>query len=290
MTRFIGIIGYPLKHTLSPAFQQAALDHYKLDIRYWPWETEPAQLHTAVSKLRWPENIGANVTVPHKEAVMALVDEVDSVAATIGAVNTIVKRGGRLIGYNTDARGFIRSLKENAFFDPKDRRVVVLGAGGAARAVCFSLLAEGVASVVIVNRTLKRATELADALSRRRSGVSAGAEVAVVNWGSDELAGRLKHCHLIVNCTTLGMAHGTGEGESPLSAEVIPRNALVYDLVYNPAETPLLQAARRVGARRLGGLTMLVYQGAASFELWIGRPAPVDTMMIVARKALEKLG
>jgi len=289
MTRFIGIIGYPLKHTLSPAFQQAALDHYQLDIRYWPWETEPAQLHTAVSKLRWPENIGANVTVPHKETVMTLVDEVDSVAAAIGAVNTIVKRGGQLVGYNTDARGFIRSLKEDAFFDPKGRRVVVLGSGGAARAVCFGLLAEGVASIVIVNRTLRRANELADALSRRRSGVSTGAEVLVVGWGSEEFADCLKHCHLVVNCTILGMAHGPGEGESPLATELIPRNALVYDLVYNPAETPLLQAARRVGARRLGGLTMLVYQGAASFELWIGRPAPVDVMMLAARKALAKL-
>ncbi len=290
MTRFIGIIGYPLKHTLSPAFQQAALDHYKLDIRYWAWETEPASLHTVVSRLRWPENIGANVTVPHKESVTALVDEVDSMAATVGAVNTIVKRGGRLVGYNTDVRGFIRSLREDAFFDPRDRRVVVLGAGGAARAVCFGLLGEGVASIAIANRTPRRATELVDALAHRRSGLSAGTEVTMVVWGSDEMANQLKHCHLIVNCTTLGMAHGSGEGESPLSAEDIPRNALVYDLVYNPAETPLLQAARKVGARRLGGLAMLVYQGAASFELWIGRPAPVDVMMLAARKALAKLG
>ncbi|MEW6142763.1 MAG: shikimate dehydrogenase [Chloroflexota bacterium] len=290
MTRFIGIIGYPLKHTLSPAFQQAALDYYKLDIRYWPWETEPSQLHVAVSKLRWPENIGANVTVPYKESVLTLVDEVDSVAATIGAVNTIVKRDGRLVGYNTDVRGFVRSLKDDAFFNPKDRRVVVLGAGGAARAICFGLLGEGSASIVIANRTSKRALELVDALANRRSGVSTNTEVVAAAWGSNEMADYLRRCHLIVNCTILGMAHSPVEGESPLSVEEIPRNALIYDLVYNPAETPLLKAARRAGARRMNGLGMLIYQGAASFELWIGRPAPVDVMMMAARKALERPG
>ncbi|MCX8126396.1 MAG: shikimate dehydrogenase [Dehalococcoidia bacterium] len=290
MTRSVGIIGYPLKHTLSPVLQQAAFDYYELDVRYEVWETEPGQLPSAVSRLRSPENIGANVTVPYKESVVGLLDGLDSTAATIGAANTIVKRDGRLIGHNTDVQGFVRSLREDALFHPEGRRAVVLGAGGAARAVCFGLLEMGVASMVIANRTAGRALELVEALSRWRLKLSVGTELVAVEWGSKEMLEYVLRSHLIVNCTVMGMAHGPVEGQSPLSAEEIPADTLVYDLVYNPLETPLLKAAAQAGARRMDGLRMLVYQGAASFELWTGKVAPVGVMMAAARKALERRG
>jgi shikimate dehydrogenase len=285
MTKYIGVIGYPLRHTLSPVFQQAALDYYRMDAKYVAWETEPENLREAVERLRLPDIYGANITVPFKETVLGVVDEVDAVAATIGAVNTIANRDGKLAGFNTDSRGFIRSLKSDAFFEPRGKRIVILGAGGVSRAVAFSLLAEGASAIAVVNRTRGRAVELVKALSRRRSGISAGADIKAVPWENDRIDDEAKQAHLIVNCTTMGMVHGPAEGETPLTADRVPKNALIYDMVYNPAETPFLVAAKKAGARRLGGLKMLVYQGAASFELWTGRAAPVEVMMNAAKKA-----
>ena len=142
MSRYIGLIGYPLKHSVSPYFQQAALDYYQLDVRYEAWETTPAELADIVKNLRKPQNLGANVTVPYKEAVLPLLDEVDGLANSIGAVNTIVKEDDKLLGFNTDAYGFIEALDKEGHFDPEGKRVVLLGAGGVARAVSFVLLQE----------------------------------------------------------------------------------------------------------------------------------------------------
>ena len=164
MTQLAGIFGYPLAHSLSPAFQQAAFNHYGLDVRYLAWETPPEGLADEVAKLRSGDFIGANVTIPHKESVMALLDEVDPLAQSIGAVNTIVKTAGRLVGHNTDAQGFMRELKEDGGFEPAGKRVLLLGAGGAARAAAFALCREGVASITIANRNVSRAEALAEAL------------------------------------------------------------------------------------------------------------------------------
>ena len=164
MTQLAGIFGYPLSHSLSPAFQQAAFNHHGLDVRYLAWETPPEGLADEVAKLRSGDFIGANVTIPHKESVIALLDEVDPLAQSIGAVNTIVKSSGRLVGHNTDAHGFMRELKEDGGFEPTGKRVLLLGAGGAARAAAFALCREGVASITIANRNVSRAEALANAL------------------------------------------------------------------------------------------------------------------------------
>jgi len=286
MTKFIGLIGYPVKHSISPYFQQAALYFYQLDIRYEAWETSPGKLEATMTRLREPQSLGANVTTPHKETVLPLLDEVDELACLIGAVNTIVKRDDKLVGFNTDARGFIQALSRERHFEPESKRVAILGAGGVARAVCFALVQQKANSLVIINRTTARAKALADSLIKYMAGSGLASEVTTLPWQSSTSSETFSHCHLIINCTTTGMKYSPWEGQSPLSLEVIPRDILVCDLVYNPDSTPLLQLARKAGADTLGGLAMLVYQGADSFELWTGRKAPVDIMLKRAREML----
>jgi shikimate dehydrogenase len=283
MTKLVALIGHPLQHSISPAFQQAAFDYCGLDVCYEKWETEGPHLETVIERLRQASVLGANVTIPHKEVTMALLDEVDTLAAEIGAVNTLVNRDGRLSGYNTDASGFTRALRQEGEFEPGGRCVVVLGAGGAARAACFALAKEDVRRLTIVNRTLGRAESLADWIRRQ---TKADQEVVALPWEGLMLDKGLSSCDLLVNCTSLGMRHSPWEGMTPLDAESIPSNALVYDLVYNPVETPLLRQAKIAGARVLEGLAMLVYQGAASFEIWVAREAPVDIMFRAARESL----
>jgi shikimate dehydrogenase len=291
MPRYIGLIGYPLKHSISPYFQQAALDYYRLDIRYEAWETEPAQLKGIVNNLRKPRNLGANVTVPYKEAVLPLLDEVDDLASSIGAVNTIVKKDDKLLGFNTDAYGFIEALDKEGHFDPEGRQVVILGAGGAARAVSFVLVQRKVASLAITDGIFERASALEENLMRyikRASSGSSGLEpdITAFQWHNLSSARTFDSCDLIVHCTTIGMKDSPQEGQSPLRLEVIPKNVLVYDVVYNPRLTPLLRLAQKGGANILGGLPMLVYQGAASFKLWTGKKAPVDIMLNKAKEIL----
>ena len=283
MTRYIGIIGYPLKHSISPVFQQAVLDHYGLDIRYEKWEVEPEQFGSVVERLHHPDCLGANVTLPYKEVALSLMDEIDGFAERIGAVNTIVNRNGRLVGYNTDAAAFLKALREDGRFEPRDKRVMLLGAGGIARAAGFALAEAGVSSLVIVNRSSHRAEALAAALGK---GLESRQQVAILPWGAPYIAQWLSHCQLLVNCTSVGMRHSSTEGDSPLDPSLIPGDALVYDLVYNPIETPLLAGAGERGASTLGGLPMLVYQGAAAFELWTGREGLLDIMFEVAKKTL----
>ncbi|KPJ54522.1 MAG: hypothetical protein AMJ37_00520 [Dehalococcoidia bacterium DG_18] len=310
MTKYVGLIGYPLGHSVSPAMQQACFDYYKLDLRYEAWETEPAELGATVNRVRQPSTLGANVTVPHKEAVVSLMDELDDLASEIGAVNTIVNRDGRLVGYNTDAGGFLRALRQQGGFEPTGKRVVLLGAGGAGRAVSYALARAEVKSLVITDIIAERAHGLVSDLKRslaRGRGPSPKScvdapdmrgiaslegqegltpEIRAFSRDDPQLVEALSSCELVVNCTPIGMKHSATEGETPLDAALIPKAALVYDVVYNPPETQLLADAKKVGARTLSGLAMLVYQGVLAFELWTGREAPVDIMFESAKGAL----
>lgn len=283
MTKKVGLIGYPLGHSISPLFQQAAFDYLGLDIRYELWQTERAQLPAVVAGIRQPSKLGANVTMPYKEAVLPLLDELDELAASIRAANVIVNREGKLIGYNTDAEGFMKALRQDGGFEPEGKRIVLLGAGGAARAAGFALVKAKARSLIISNWPPEWEWALALASDLK----SFGSEIVAVPWGGERLGEALAACDLLVNCTSVGMKHSATEGQSPLSAELIPKQALIYDVVYNPIETPLLTDAKKVGARTLSGLRMLVYQGAAAFELWTGIEAPVDIMFKEARKGLE---
>ena len=280
MTAKLGIIGFPIGHSISPVFQQAALDHLAMDASYQAWEVNPNGVAAFLQELRKPEVLGINVTVPHKEAVIPHLDEVDDWAAAAGAVNTIVNREGKLSGHNTDGSGFLRALREAGGFDPEGRNVLVLGAGGAARGVVLALVRAGAGQLTIANRTLERAQRLCQ--MARDNGLNAQA----IALRSDALVTASATAELIVNCTSMGMSHGPDETGTPLYAEQIPSTALVNDLVYNPLETPLLREAARAGACTLGGIHMLVYQGADSFEMWTGREAPVAVMLEAATRAM----
>ena len=278
MTARIGIIGYPLGHSISPAFQQAALDELEIDARYVTWPTPPEELAARVDSLRASDVLGANVTVPHKQAVMPMLDEILPVAESIGAVNTIINRDGLLIGANTDASGFTRSLEQEAKFSAARKRALIVGAGGAARAVAFGLAWEGVSELVIVNRTAERAVELARDVSETTATDTRG--------GGYEDALTDESFDLIVNSTSVGMAGGPEPAGMPPIESLLKRGVLVCDLVYNPQVTPLLSLARERGAWVLGGLGMLVYQGASSFEFWTEQAPPEDIMYAAALKAL----
>ena len=283
----LGIIGCPIGHSISPRFQQAALDGLGIAAEYRAYAVPPDAVGDFVRGLRSPGVsgtgvIGINVTVPHKEAVMPFLDDIDDWATEAGAVNTIVNQNGRLSGYNTDGYGFLRALQESGGFDPSGKRVLILGAGGSARGVVQALLRAGIAHLSIANRTPARAAALAQLASERGT--------PAVAFGLDDpgLPAALADANLIVNCTSLGMRHGPDETASPLTGHRIPPHSLVYDLVYNPMRTPLLRQAQECGAATLGGIAMLVYQGAASFERWFNRPAPVDIMMDAATAAMRE--
>lgn len=276
-TGLVALLGHPVQHSLSPLMHNAAFAASGQDLVYLAFDVKSNDLAAALAGLKALGFRGANVTVPHKETVIPYLDAVDQVAARIGAVNTIVNEDRCLKGYNTDGSGFLRSLGE-AGFDPVGKRVVILGAGGAARAVAFTLAA-GRASLVLANRTPERARELAGALA------GAGRPAPVVyRLGDAGMRPEVEAADLVINTTSLGMWPRVEE--TPLPPDWFRPGQWVYDLVYNPLETKFLASARRRGCLVISGLDMLLYQGAAAFTLWTGREAPVAIMDRVLRKAI----
>tara|TARA_B100001105_G_C22397792_1_gene447652 strand:+ start:1998 stop:2855 length:858 start_codon:yes stop_codon:yes gene_type:complete len=284
MTQRLGIIGYPIGHSISPIFQQAGLDHLGIDATYEKWEVTPEDVGDFVAGLRAPGTLGINITVPHKQAVIPFLDEVDEWATAAGAVNTIVNHDGHLTGHNTDGPGFLRALLVETGYDPSRTRALILGAGGAARGILLALVRGGVDSLVIANRTLERAETLAKLASDNGVGSEA------ISLSGDALTEAAASANLIVNCTTMGMSHGPDEHGSPISAAQIPATATVNDVVYTPLLTPILKEAAAAGATALGGLHMLVYQGVLSFQMWTGVDAPVDVMLAAATAEMTSRG
>ena len=284
MTKRLGIIGYPIGHSISPIFQQAALDALGIDATYEKWEVTPEGVGDFVNGLRAPDSWGINITLPHKQAVIPLLDEVDEWATAAGAVNTIVNHDGRLTGHNTDGPGFLRALLVETGYDPKGTRALILGAGGAARGILLALARGGVDSLVIANRTMERAETLA------KLAVENGVKSEAIPIAGNVLIKAAASADLIVNCTSVGMSHGPDEQGTPLTAAQIPASAIVNDVVYTPLETPLLREAAAAGATALGGLHMLVYQGVLSFQMWTGQDAPADVMLAAATKEMTSRG
>jgi shikimate dehydrogenase len=284
MTQRLGIIGYPIGHSISPIFQQAGLDHLGIDATYEKWEVTPEDVGDFVAGLRAPGTLGINITVPHKQAVIPFLDEVDEWATAAGAVNTIVNHDGHLTGHNTDGPGFLRALLVETGYDPSRTRALILGAGGAARGILLALVRGGVDSLVIANRTLERAETLAQLASDN------GVDSEAISLSGDALTEAAASANLIVNCTTMGMSHGPDEHGSPISAAQIPATATVNDVVYTPLLTPILKEAAAAGATALGGLHMLVYQGVLSFQMWTGVDAPVDVMLAAATVEMTSRG
>lgn len=278
--KHLGLIGYPVAHSLSPRMQQAAFDALGIEACYALWETLPGELAKRVASLRSPDVLGANVTIPYKEDVVPLVDECDQLAARIGAVNTIVNRSGRLAGYNTDAPGFILALTEFAAFDCPGKKVVILGTGGAARAAAVGLLENGVGEVTLLGRNEKHVNNLLLHLQTLTTEKHGTTRVYGALLGSPEAGGFLSAADLLVNATPVGLK--ADDATLLLDVDLLPTTALVMDMIFNPPVTPLLQVAQAHGCQVLNGLSMLLYQGALAFELWTDRPAPIEVM----RKAL----
>jgi shikimate dehydrogenase len=267
----LGIIGNPVRASLSPAMQRAALRRLKLDACYQAFEIAPGQVRTVLRALPCLGFWGVNVTIPYKEKVLPFLDEVDDAARAIGAVNTVVVRDGRLLGYNTDAEGFRMALEIEGRTALPGARVLVVGAGGAARAVAFACLARGCRSLLIANRSGARAQSLRRTL---RANFPA-ADIAAVATGGPDWARRVGACGVIVNTTPLG---GRPDDAPPVPPAALRRGQTVMDIVYRPRRTPLLIAASAAGARTVDGLQMLLHQGALAFTLWTGREAPSDVM------------
>ena len=279
-TRLVGLLGWPVEHSLSPAMHNAAFAALELDWAYVPLPVYPDHIGEAVRGLRAMGFVGANVTVPHKQAVLQHLDDIAEDALVIGAVNTIIVRDDQMVGDNTDAAGFLASLS-GAGFEPEGIYAAVLGAGGSARAVVHALATAGARQVFIYNRHLQRAHQMCHDMAKFHADVRFEAyPLQAVEAISDDIS-------LVVNTTSLGMWPDTESSPWPLELP-IPGHLTVYDLVYNPQETLFLTQARATGAEIVSGLDMLVYQGAAAFQMWTEQPAPVDVMRKACQECIQR--
>jgi shikimate dehydrogenase len=287
-TNLVGVIGWPVGHSLSPVMHNAAFDAFGLNYRYLPLPVPPGQVETAVRGLAALGFRGANVTVPHKEAVMPALNTIAPAARLLGAVNTLVidrsaDAKPAIDGYNTDAEGFIGALRQGGYEPQDGGSAVVLGAGGAARAVVFGLLESGDGGILVLNRTLDRAQALVSDLGGHPDWSS---RLRALSLTPEALVAAARAAALMVNTTPVGMwPHGL-DSVWPDGVPV-PSHLTVFDLVYNPLDTQLLQQARGSGARGIDGLGMLVRQGALAFNLWVDQDIPVDELCAVMRDACE---
>jgi shikimate dehydrogenase len=283
MTKQAGVIGHPLSHSVSPAMFGAAFNAAGIDATYEAWPTTAEELEGRLNALRGDDMLGANVTIPHKEAVIPMLDRLDERAEAVGAVNVIANDKGDLVGYNTDAGGFDRSLREDAGFDPKGKRTAIIGAGGVARAVAYALVQGGASIIQLAGRSPRRLEAVAATFRQK---TPPGVTISWCHWMDGVFMTVLPNAHLLVNCTPVGLSGSDTDGQSPMPEEFLPANGLVFDVLYNPAETPLMKAATAKGAKAVGGLGMLVYQAAEAFQLWTGQDAPIDAMRKAAEEAV----
>ncbi len=268
-TKLICLLGHPVKHSKSPLMQNKALEIAGEDAVYLVFDVLPEKLKESIEGIKAMGFKGANVTIPHKEEVMKYLDELTKEAENIGAVNTIVAKDGKLIGDNTDGQGFVLSLMNEGGFDPRDKKVLMLGAGGAAKAVAVKLSFEGIKSMAIYEID----KEKADKLREHIKAINKESEIEVIS--KNELENRASVADLIVNCTPVGMKDSDPE---LLSESVFFEGQFVFDLIYNPEKTKLLQNAEKKGAKILNGLGMLVFQGALAFEKWTGKKPDTKAM------------
>jgi shikimate dehydrogenase len=268
MTKRVVLIGHPVAHSLSGAMQQAAFDDQGVDATYELWDRAPIALPDAVEELRTDDFLGANVTIPHKERMVPLVDRLTEEAHATGAVNTITKEGKRLIGHNTDVPGFKIALDKLVGKQKMPRAAVVLGAGGGARAVVYGLITEGFQRVVVFNRHLHRAEGLVKHFGR----TAAHMELRAMPWHESIIESELAKTKVVVNATSIGLT----DDATPVSGELLPPDLLVLDLIYK--RTRFLREAEAAGSSVLDGELMLLHQGAAAFTLWTGKPAPLALM------------
>lgn len=270
-TRLAGIFGYPIEHTLSPAIHNDAFERLGIDACYLPFAVEPKNLRGALQSLIPLGFLGVNLTVPHKEAAIRWLGAISEEAELIGAVNTVVVKEGELIGYNTDSTGFLNAVRNELHFKPEGKDVLIIGAGGSARAVIGALAPHRVRSILIANRTFARAQRLSQEFHRRFPKVP----IAPIPLSRKTLEKRVGEVDLVVQTTSAGVTEGLPIEFSWKGAK---RSTVAFDLVYRPAETPFLKGARSAGLRGSNGLGMLLYQAAASFKLWTNRQMPIASI------------
>ena len=271
-TAITGIIGYPISHTFSPIMHNKAFKYLNLNFIYLPFLVKEKDLRYAIRAIRALNIVGVNVTIPHKEKVIKYLDETSSDVKKIGAVNTILNKNGKLIGFNTDKFGFVQPLVSQNV-ELKNKKIMVLGCGGASRAVCFGLLENNISSLLITDIIKEKAIRLKRDLRKFYK----DCKIEIVHSSSEIIFNRLKDIDILVNATPVGMKPDSNS--SPVYK--IPKEnkkLIVYDLVYNPVRTKLLNLAEKQNLKTINGIEMLIYQGAKAFEIWTGKQAPVDIM------------
>jgi len=279
----LGVFGDPVEHSLSPQMQNAALKHCKMDMQYARFHILPGELREAIELIRKLEFVGINLTIPHKIAALELLDVADDNVKRIGAVNVIKVEGGKLRGFNTDGRGFARAIREDFSVDLRDLRVMILGAGGAARAIALQCAKENCERLVIGNRSVEKARKLVEELRDFFAGPKVLGPVArlqAIQLEEAAIRFQIGNVDLLVNATPLGLNRGDA---SPIPARLLAPHLMVYDTIYSAERTPFVSAAIEAGARATNGLSMLLHQGALAFEIWFQREAPIEAM----RKAIS---
>ncbi|MGD0645125.1 MAG: shikimate dehydrogenase [Candidatus Bathyarchaeia archaeon] len=277
-TQVCGVIGDPIEHTLSPAMHNAAFKVLKLDYVFLAFKVKPAEVGDAIRGMRALTIHGLNVTMPLKNAIAKYLDEVDPAGKAIASANTILNKDGRLLGFNTDGVGALNALEQNGV-ELKGKKVLLLGAGGAAKAIAYTLSQEA-DELVILNRTPKPATELANLLKQKfKKKINAG------ELSPSAVKENLVDSDVLINATSIGM--NPNANQTPVSSEWLKPDLAVMDIVYNPLETKLVKNAKAVGAKVVSGVEMLIYQGAVSFEIWTACKAPVEVMR---KAALNQMG
>jgi shikimate dehydrogenase len=280
-TRVCGVIGDPIEHTLSPVIQNAAFNHLKLDFVFLAFHVKADDLENAMRGMRGLGIHGLNVTMPHKSTVIGCLDEVDFTVRFLDSANTILNRDGKLSGFSTDGVGALKALRENGV-DLSGKKVLLLGAGGAAKAIAFALVPE-LGEVAILNRSAEKAEELAETLGHMFNRKVIGGALS-----PDAIKTNLRDSDVLVNATSAGMKPNLSQ--SLVAPELLTSDLAVMDIVYSPVETKLAKDAKTAGAKVISGVEMLIYQGAASFEIWTGKSAPIEVMRKAALNKLSSTG
>jgi len=274
----LGVFGDPVGHSLSPQMQNAALKSCKIDMQYARFQISPDELQSAFKLIRDLNFIGVNLTTPHKIAASKLMDEIDGNASRIGAINTVKVDNAKLRGYNTDGKGFARAVRQEFAVDLRDLQVMILGGGGAARAIALQCARENCERLVITNRTSATAQKLAEELREYFTGPKVLGPVPrlqSIPWEEAAIRFQVAHLDLIVNATPLGLNRSD---PSPIPARLLAPHLMIYDTVYGEGRTPFVSAAIEAGARAANGFSMLLHQGALAFEIWFEREAPIGAM------------
>lgn len=279
-TKLVGLLGYPLGQSLSPKMQNTAFEIYNLNKIYIPIEVKTENLETVVSGIKKMNFDGFNITKPHKIEIIKYLHEIDDNAKCIGAVNTVTIKNGILKGYNTDGTGFMKSFEENTGEKIYGKNILILGSGGAARAISLTLALNKAKKIFICNRTYEKAVNLAVEINKLAEDCCVAIPMVY-----EEIEKASKMSDVLINCTSIGMYPNIDV--SPIDKGLLNKNLIVCDIVYNPRKTKLIQYAEELGCKTVEGLFMLLYQGVEAFELWTDLKAPADTMLQVIEQGLK---